>query len=506
MRVAVYARVSTDEQAEKFGLSAQLTELRAFAAKRGWEIPAGAEFVDDGYSGAELDRPALARLREAVRLRAFDAILVHDVDRLARRLAHQLLLVEEFERARVRVDFLLTPRADTPEGRLLEHVKGVIAEYERAKIVERTQRGKREKARQGLIVASYPYGYTPDPAAPGRLLIEEAEAGVVRLVYRLLIDEQRSVRAIIEELRRLGVPPRRSGSWAPTSVRRLLNSEVYTGRAYYNRDQVIPGTKERRVRPRNEWIAVPIPAIVTPERFSAAQAQLERNRVELVGRPTPFVYLLRGLLRCVVCGSRYDGCPSHGRRYYRCHGRDRLVLERPCRAPWLSARVAEAVVWDAVAGVLRRPKVLLRALDGYATRQGVRDVEVRSSVEHVRRQLADLERQERRLLDLYLDDSLRTEAVRTRLEELARRRAGLREQLERAEGQAAALGAAGARHDMIVNWCAQARRGLNRLDLPGRQRLLRALIDEIRVLPDRHLEIHGILPSRTPAQELCQPA
>src|SRR5262249_35453508 len=106
MRVALYGRVSTDEQAERFGLASQLTELRAFAAKQGWTIPSGGEFVDDGYSGATLERPALTRLRETIRLRAFDGVLIHDVDRLARRLAHQLLLVEEFERASVRVEFL----------------------------------------------------------------------------------------------------------------------------------------------------------------------------------------------------------------------------------------------------------------------------------------------------------------------------------------------------------------------------------------------------------------
>ena len=91
--------MSTDEQVERFGLSSQLTELRAFAVKQGWTIATGGEFVDDGFSGADLERPALTRLREAARLRVFDAILIHDVDRLARRLAHQLLLVEEFERA-----------------------------------------------------------------------------------------------------------------------------------------------------------------------------------------------------------------------------------------------------------------------------------------------------------------------------------------------------------------------------------------------------------------------
>jgi site-specific DNA recombinase len=141
VRVCLYARVSTEEQAERYGLTSQVTELRAWAAQRGDEVVA--EFLDEGASGTELHRPALARLREALRLRVMDGVLVHDPDRLARKLAHQLLLTEEIERAGVRLEYLTTPRSDTPESRLLEHIKGVVAEYEREKIKERTRRGRR---------------------------------------------------------------------------------------------------------------------------------------------------------------------------------------------------------------------------------------------------------------------------------------------------------------------------------------------------------------------------
>jgi site-specific DNA recombinase len=512
MRAAVYARVSTDEQAEKYGLTSQVHDLRALATRKTYTVPDGAEFLDDGYSGADLNRPALARLREAVRAKAVDVVLIHDPDRLSRRLPHQLLLLEEFERAGARVEFVTTPREDTPEGRLLLNVKGIIAEYEREKIRERTQRGKREKARRGLVVASFPYGYRLDPAAPGRLVVHEAEAEVVRLIYALLIDEQRSTRAIVAELRRLGIAPARRGRWGPTQVRRILGSDRYTGRAYYNRDESIENPKtgrrtRRAQRPASEWISVPIPAIVTPARFAAAQVQLQRNREAQVGRPARFTYLLRGLLRCDLCGNRYVGVPSHGRRYYRCFGRNRILSHGTCRSPWLSADTAEASVWGAITDVLRDPATLLRKLVGYTTRRGVRDVELRSGVEHLRRLMADVDRQEHRLLDLYLDETLRTDALRGRLGELARRREGLRERLARAEAQATAHGALEARQGAITRWCAQACRGIDRLDDKGRQRLLAALVDEIRVLPDRSLEIHGLLPGRTTADtKLLQPA
>src|SRR5439155_6889666 len=170
---------------------------------------------------ATLDRPGLTALREGVRAGRYRLILVHAPDRLARRLALQLLLLDEFKKAGAQVEFLTTPAEDTAEGRLLLNVSGVVAEFEREKIKERTQRGKREKARRGLIVASYPFGYKPDPAQPGKLLLHETEAETVLLIYRLCAEEGRSLNQIVSELRRLGIPARR-GQWGTTQVARIV--------------------------------------------------------------------------------------------------------------------------------------------------------------------------------------------------------------------------------------------------------------------------------------------
>jgi site-specific DNA recombinase len=492
---AVYARVSTDEQAEKYGLTAQQHELRAHAAAKGYRVVD--EFLDDGHSGATLDRPALMRLRDAVRAGTIEVVLAHDPDRLSRKLAHQLLLLEELE-ARCRVEFLTTARTATPEGGLLLNVKAVVAEYERLKIVERTARGKREKARRGLVVASYPYGYRPDPAMPGRLVVHEEEASVIRMIHAWLIEERKTTRKIVDELRRLGVPSSRPGrQWGPTQVLRILSSDRYTGRVYYNRDAI--GAGGRRQRPASEWIAVPIPPIITPEQHAAAKAALARNRAAYVGRPARFTYLLRGLLRCSACGRRYDSCPNHGRRYYRCHGRDRFTKGPQCRSPWLSARVAEAEVWRAVAEALRHPAVLRAGVENWAAQRGARDVEVRSRVEELRRKLRAVEGKERKLLDLYVEDGIARDEITARLRTLTRERDGLRDELGRAEAQVAAHDAAGGRLAAIERWATKARKGIDRLDAAGRQKVLQALVDEIVVGANRSLEIRGILPTETDA-------
>ncbi len=134
--------MSTDEQAQAYGLTSQVRELRELARRKDYRVVD--EHADEGVSGTILDRPALTRLRDGVRAGTYRVVLVHAPDRLARSLVHQLVLLEEFKQAGARVEFLTTPAEDTAEGRLLLNVSGVIAEFEREKIRERTLGGLTE--------------------------------------------------------------------------------------------------------------------------------------------------------------------------------------------------------------------------------------------------------------------------------------------------------------------------------------------------------------------------
>jgi site-specific DNA recombinase len=172
VRIALYARVSTARQEERGTVGSQLELLRAAAHADGHDVVA--EFVDDGYSGARLDRPALDRLRDAAQAGALDAVLCLCPDRLARAYAYQVLILKELERFGVPMRFLDGPApGDDPQAKLLVQVQGVIAEYERAKIAERYRRGKLHRARAGDVffgrspTASGASPHTPaGPAAP----------------------------------------------------------------------------------------------------------------------------------------------------------------------------------------------------------------------------------------------------------------------------------------------------------------------------------------------------
>jgi len=185
---AIYARVSSDKQKEEHTIASQTAALRAFAQEQQCDVPAEWVFEDEGYSGASLVRPGLERVRDLAAEGLIEAVLVYAPDRLSRRYAHQVLLIEEFARVGVETLFVRSPRATTPEDQLLLQFQGMIAEYERAQILERSRRGKRHRAQQGQVnvLSGAPFGYRymrkTDQSAAYYEVIEN-QARIVRMVY-----------------------------------------------------------------------------------------------------------------------------------------------------------------------------------------------------------------------------------------------------------------------------------------------------------------------------------
>ena len=202
MRAALYARVSTERQERFQTIDSQLAALRDWAATGGHEISDDFVFRDEGYSGSRLDRPGLDALRDAVRDGVVGIVAVLTPDRLARKYAYQVLLLEEFRRAGVEIVFLQHPISDDPNDQLLLQIQGAIAEYERAVLGERFRRGKLQKARDGHYqggCAPYGYRYVPrQEAVPGHLVVDEKEAALVRTLYGWLIDERTTIRQILK--------------------------------------------------------------------------------------------------------------------------------------------------------------------------------------------------------------------------------------------------------------------------------------------------------------------
>jgi site-specific DNA recombinase len=351
MRVALYARVSTEAQQARGTIASQLEALRARAAGQGDEVVA--EFCDDGYSGARLDRPGLDGLRDAAEAGACGLVWCLSPDRLARAYAWQVLVLDEPARLGVVVRFVDAPALDDdPQARLLTQVQGVIAEYERAKIAERYRRGKLWRSRVGEVISwKAPYGYRRVPrlaAAPAHLVVFEPEAQVVRGVFDDYVAAGLSMRQITRRLNADRVAwPTGKPVWGVSTVGRLLRNQAYVGCTYYNRTELVRAatagrrpTRQRR-RPRSEWIAIPVPPIVADDVFEAAQQISRDNRQWSPRRAEPGAWLLRGLVVCGSCGVGVNCHKMRGRngswhRYHYCRNHD------PCVPPASSAAVPSA--------------------------------------------------------------------------------------------------------------------------------------------------------------------
>src|SRR5215210_6241365 len=204
MEAAIYARVSTERQDLQQKIDSQIAILTAWVQQQGYHLAEEHQYCDRGYSGARLDRPALDRLRDDAQAGAFDLVAILTPDRLARKYAYQALILDELRRSGCQVVFVQHPISDNPNDQLLLQIQAAVAEYERAVLGERFRRGKLQKARAGQAlshVAPYGYRYIPKrEGCPGHLVVDEAEAEVVRLLYRWLIDECLTIRQILKRL------------------------------------------------------------------------------------------------------------------------------------------------------------------------------------------------------------------------------------------------------------------------------------------------------------------
>src|SRR5947208_15491164 len=254
MRIAaIYARVSSEQQREANTIASQTTSLIEFAQGHDLEVPKEWVFEDDGYSGATLERPGLERVRDLAAEGQIQVVLAYAPDRLSRKYAYQILLVEEFTRHGVETLFVKSPQGDSAEDQLLVQFQGMIAEYERAEILERSRRGKRHRAHLGevSVMSNAPYGYRyvrKTDEAPAAYIVDEAEARVVQRVYDMYTVDGLSIGEITRQLNREAIPTRKARRWERSVVWALLRNPAYRGLACFGKTRASAGT--RVVRPQ----------------------------------------------------------------------------------------------------------------------------------------------------------------------------------------------------------------------------------------------------------------
>ena len=501
MRAAIYARVSTEAQEARGTIGSQVAALRERITAEGHQLVG--EFCDDGHSGVRLDRPGLDRLRDGAEAGLFDTVWCLSPDRLARVYAYQVIVLDELARHGVTVRFADAPALDNddPQARLLTQVQGVIAEYERAKIAERYRRGKLWRSRSGEVLAwRAPYGYrriTRTATSPAHLEIYEPEADVVRRIFADYVSGGHSTREITRRLNADGVPTPtgKQAVWGTSTIGRLLRNETYVGRAYWNKTEIVAdpharrGTRQAR-RPREEWIDIPVPAIIADDVFEAASRVSRDNSQWSPRNAEPGAWLLRNLVRCGACGVGVNCHKMRGRdgtfhRYYYCRNHDPLRAggeHRRCRERNIRSDELDAFVFDQVRDALRRPDVLLAGEQAVATRAPAPDDELLAA------QLARLERkteaadtERRRLADLYQAGLIELSELHRRARELDDRRSAIAKQRQSLADQRADLAKDNRLRNRINAFATTASTALAGLEFEQRQKLLRLIVQEVRV-------------------------
>jgi site-specific DNA recombinase len=504
---AIYARVSSERQKTEDTIQSQVAALREHAQSEGYAVPEEWIFLDEGYSGAMLVRPGLERLRDLASEGQLDIVLIFSPDRLSRKYAYQVLLLEELSRHGVDVVFLKSARATTPEEELMLQFQGMIAEYERAQIAERTRRGKKHRARAGSInvLSGAPYGYryvkkTDSTSASYEIIAMEAE--IVRTVFRLYLEEALSINAIARWLNDRQVPTRKGIScWERSTIWAMLRNPAYRGAACFGKTEraerqritrplrskggFSPRCSSNRERRREEWVEIPVPSIIEEETFALAQERLEQNK-RLSPRRTIEPTLLQSMLVCGECGYAFYRTSTRTSRkklyYYRCLGSDdyrypngRVCHNRPVRQDYL-----DEIVWKEVLRLLGDPD-LIRSEIERRLKEIQQSNPTKRKKDVLSKEIVRIRKAIEKLLDAYQEDLLQLDELRQRMPELRKREKALYEELQSLEAaavdQRTFLRLAGTMESFLE----RLRSTAETLDVKERQRVLRLVVKEVLV-------------------------
>lgn len=449
----LYVRVSTEEQAKRgYSIPEQLEALRRRARELGTDEMI--EIIDEA-GGDYLERPGLEQARQLVRSGKVRWFLCFDPDRFSRNLLNQLLVTDEIDKARVELVFIQHNREKTAEGNLFYAIRGAIAEFEKKKILERTQRGKRGKARMGLLPGNCrPFGYTMDTAADS-LVIDETAAMWVRQIFAWACDSDPGRRMgqarIADRLNQMGAPAPRGSHWYRSTVAGILRNPVYTGVLQWGRFDHSGVYQSRRAggerirkrrRSAEEVIGIAVPSIISSEVWQRVQEYLVRSRGHRNG---PTTYMLTGVGYCGLCGAHIQ-TKAMRRRYLVCANRypsdrhtarGRREAPQPCVLPHVQAERVEAHVWKTVCRWLESPAACLKVLEGADERPDAGPAP-RDELAAVKAQIGELQRAQQRILALVARAPVPAAVAEAQLWEIGARLQGLVECRAELEARAVA--------------------------------------------------------------------
>jgi len=485
-----YARVSGHEQVANNSIPTQISACHQKASELG--ATTVVDFVDAGVPGDLdwTDRPALNELLDLVEKGQFAGVVVYDPDRLARDLGVQLAVTEMITRKRVHLEFCTQTFDASPEGVLFYQLRGAISQFERAKIRERTNRGRKKLLRDGRPANKpSPYGLNYDRETNTWTVIDH-QADIVRKIFEwartgvgpTVISKRLNDQCLL--------PPRgnQSTRWWAHTIQRMLKNSTYVGRLYvhrYNlegqrRNRFLPSARRTKVsqRPEEEWIEVSVPAIISEELWGAVHRVLHENQRRNAGSTSRNnVYLASRLLRCGDCGSAISGATASRKNsktyYYRCNGRYG-ELRLNCKLPHLRADVLDETLWQEIRALVIQPSQLKVEIERAVVEQSeTMGFNRRAMSIHLKNTRSDIAR----LFDLINRGAVREQEVRSSLKELRERERALDSRLKTPE-PAEITGHLSLRSEII-----------DEFNATERQEFIRGVLTEILVQPNGHLNL-----------------
>ena len=519
MKMAViYARVSSEQQREEHTIASQTAALIEFAKSHDLEVPREWVFEDEGYSGATLERPGLERVRDLAAEGQIHAVLVHAPDRLSRKYAYQVLLIEEFARQGVETLFVKAPQGASPEDQLLIQFQGMIAEYERAQILERSRRGKRHRARSGevSVLSGAPYGYRyirRTDEVPASYAVIDAEARVVQRVYEMYTVQGLSIGEIARRLNAEGIPTRKqSARWERSVVWAMLRNPAYRGAACYGKTRITGRIRVTRAlrrrggivssdsagheRAREQWIEIPVPALVSEESFARVQELLHENKIRSRRRTiTPSV--VQGLVSCQKCGYAFSRTSANtsARKlgYYKCIGSDswRKLSSPVCDNRPVRQDLIDQIVWTEVVRLLEDPTLIQQELDRRLAAARSADP-TKKREQALERELIRVAKAIERLLNAYQEELLSLEQLRERMPSLRQREQALRAELQAIADQATDRATFLRLAQTLGSFLGRLHNAADTLDVLERQRIVRLVVKDILIGDDTIVIRHCI--------------
>jgi site-specific DNA recombinase len=530
---AIYARVSSEQQREANTIASQTASLLEFAKNQDLEVPKEWVFEDDGYSGATLERPGLEHVRDLAAEGQIRVLLAYSPDRLSRKYAYQILLMEELARNGVETLFVKAPQGSSAEDQLLVQFQGMIAEYERAQILERSRRGKRHRAQSGEIsvMSGAPYGYRyirKTDEAPAAYVVLEDEARVVQRIYEMYTVEGLSIGEITRRINAEGIPTRKaSARWERSTVWAVLRNSAYRGVACFgktrvsSRARVIRPQRRRGVvtpsmtagheRPRDEWIEIPVPALVSEESFARAQELLQENKIRS-RRRTIEPSIVQGMVSCQKCGYAFSRTSTYTSarkiHYYKCIGSDswRKLGGPVCDNGRLVRQdLLDQIVWTEVIRLLEDPTLIQQELDRRLAAARSSDP-AKKREQSLQRELAHVGKGIERLLSAYQEALMSIEELRARMPALRQREQALRAELQALADQANDRAAFLRLAETLMAFLARLHGAADTLSIIERQRIVRLVVKDVLIGDDTITIRHSIPVSQGAPQGGCPPS